>query len=235
MNSLLKFSARIAQSCLLVGLISPAAHAAECADAVGGQPTTADFVFNGSPADSCKLLDGNDSAEQVNIDFPLMDDSWVQLVRFNEAAEPEEDDFPDVGDFFTNQATLNGIEYTFKVTYDGVSSGFYLYSLDVTPVGDLPFLLDIIGVIKQGSGYAGFLFEDELLGTNNDGKFRVLFGPGDNAFSHFTFYGANVQVCDEEEEDCGTDDEDVPEPGSLALLGLGLSLAAIVRRRKTVS
>lgn len=94
-----------------------------------------------------------------------------------------------------------------------------------------PAVLDLVAGFKASNEYAVFLFNDQPFGASGtgEGTFKIQFalsasGNGQD-LSNFSIWWRN-----------GSTTTRVPEPGSLALLGLGgLIAAAVVRRRRDKS
>jgi hypothetical protein len=94
---------------------------------------------------------------------------------------------------------------------------------------------DIIAVLKQGTGWAAFLFEDDVFTTDGSGNGtytiqwcnqggNLHFCDPTGALSHLSLYFTE-----------GRDREppaEVPEPSVVSLAGLALLAAGLVRRRR---
>lgn len=207
---------------------------------------TADFQYRGADADNCYgVVAGNDSAADLNnvgSSGMFGIDTWSQLSRFNAPSSTTPGTF-----------TITGIgTIAFSLNYLGLNAmtGYHGYELvaNDNPDSILPGFFDLVGVIKQGSGpsgprdtnplddggWAAYFFDNAFVGdSGNFGRFETVFGPGSNGFSHFTFYGANYEACSSRDPRCEIPpDQDVPEPGTLALVGVALLGLARSRFRK---
>lgn len=141
----------------------------------------------------------------------------------------------------TDGNDLGGIDFTLSVSGSAEPIHYVLTWVDnnLAWSPNLPFIADLVIVAKQssaaaGGGWAAFLFNDVTFvqetspppGGNGGGTFNIEFAP-QPGYSHISAYVRLEQgiVCCQEQQ--------VPEPGTLALLGLGtVGLAAIRRRRR---
>lgn len=127
----------------------------------------------------------------------------------------------DEGDTFD----LGGV--TFAVTAEQLTEGDW--SLLLTgPDGQIT--VDLIVVLKSADRYAAYFFDDWTftVPTDEDGTYHISFvnnGGQTPVLSHLSLFARIA-------EEPGTPPTQIPEPGSLVLLGLGFAGLALVRRRR---
>ena len=110
--------------------------------------------------------------------------------------------------------TIDGVTFTLSADAAGgnVTDGTWTLSREETGTPGLPITLDIAGVLKASPGYATYLFLEQTFTSDpltGEGDFEITFNNNLDNLS--------IAI--------------VPEPTTLALVGLGLAGLIITRRR----
>lgn len=168
-----------------------------------------DVTFDGSAADDCWGV-GSSGGESSN---PWASGVWTQLVV---------DNTPGDGNAATGQAA--GVDFTLSATDSGTGT-WSLGWKDTGPV-NLPFTMDLVVLLSTSSGYASYLFDNQLFQMDGSGAgaFALTFTTA--PLGYFAIYQANVTPITTVRTNA------VPEPAALALVGVGLLAAAAFRRRR---
>lgn len=124
----------------------------------------------------------------------------------------------------SDSGSFMGLDWNLAADNGGGTGSWVLTVSDPNPgtVPDLPIVVDIIAFMKAGTPGAFYFFEDVVIDTSNNGTFSISWTnnggrtPGLSGFS--LFFGEATSR--------------VPEPGSVALLGLALAGLGLVTRRR---
>lgn len=164
-----------------------------------------DMTYNGANANNCYgVVGGNDNTGFVNT---LWGNSWTFATRSDENVD--------------SGVLVNGIN--FAVSEQNL--GTWTLTGTGTP---LPQYFDFVGVLKQGTGYAAYLFDEVLFDGNDGGTYIINFSKIPTVdVSHISIYARSG--------DTPNPPALVPEPTSLLLAGLAIAVAGVAsRRRKSV-
>jgi hypothetical protein len=125
----------------------------------------------------------------------------------------------------TGTGTYMGLQFTLNANSIGANAGTYTLTIVDTNGGaplNLPATLDLVGILKAGTDYAAYFFDDITVNAGNNGTYTIAFTNGGGQLPGLSHLDLLVRG--------GT--STVPEPATAGLLGLGLLGLLGARRRK---
>jgi hypothetical protein len=151
------------------------------------------------------------------------DGVWTEVLRQNSGATTLTGDF-------------GGLQFSLSGTTNTVGGAFTMTVTDLDPntAPALPAKLDLMFTLKAGTGTSFYFFDNLSVDGSNPGTYNVtVTNNGGNfaALSDITLM-ARGPITDCQPGDPTCDPIRVPEPGSLALVGLAIAAAGFARRRK---
>jgi len=209
----------------------PTANAALTSCGSSGVLYKEDITFRSNDSDDCSgIYSGNnpdalsDFNGIANITFGGTD--WGAVLKADNL-----DEAPTIG-----TTSFLGLNWTLSAD-SGTSGDWNLNIADPLPT-NLPLTIDILTVVKAGSGWAAYLFEDELFDTTGDNAGTFLMRLANNGgnianISHLSVYMrdassfscppgqiertiGNVTTCED------PDVTPIPEPAPLFLISTGI-------------
>lgn len=191
---------------------------ASLVDATNGLAVS-NVTYNSSNAENCYgVVAGNDSPAGLNGLSLFGQADWSSLAKAEE-----------INGWLDSAGTFGGYSFELSTANGGSVDGSW--TLIVTAGTPLPVSLDFVVVLKGGTGYGAYLFDDvAVTSSSNGGDWSMqIKNPGGNIadLSHLSLYVRQG-------EGGGGGDDEVPEPATLALVGLALAGLGLSRRRREV-
>lgn len=185
-----------------------------------GTASTDDFKLNGNDSNLCHIYDGNAGEGS---DIPGTGAAIGNF--FPDASLTPNDDFARIAKLGESNGSFGGLNFTLSSTDATGTDGNWTLSWTGGPA-----TLDLVLGIHAGGASGFFLFDDVALvkDSNGSGTWKIEWknnGLQVPNFSNMTLWAR---------QGTSTDEFNVPEPGGLALLGLGGLLAAGALRRRSM-
>lgn len=217
---------RLSLACALAVLAMNAQAASLCSSHMpSAHPdgiSVSDMTFAGGNADDCYgVVAGNDNGDNV-----WNSTGWTLLAK---------DDTPG-SDVF---GTVLGITFTLDATPEGgAPSGNWTLSWAQTGTPGYDVTMDVVGVLKAGSEFASYLFEDLTFTADDTGSGTWAINYTNNGgniadLSHLSLYYKNASHSSSSSGGGGgSSGSQIPEPGMLGLVGIGLLAQAVLLRQR---
>lgn len=141
-----------------------------------------------------------------------------------------------------NIAAYFGLKFSIINVFYDASTYSGTFDLKVTDINgaaplNLGALVDLVGTVKSSTYTDFFFFDDEVINALNSGTYKMSYTAGASrnpaGLSDITFLargGRDQDVCQPGDPTCTP--QRIPEPGTVALVGLALTLMALGSTRR---
>lgn len=179
-----------------------------------------DMTFNALAAADCYGVGaGNDSAAAINGLTEWQDSAgqWTLL------ASSQVEVNGGIG-----YGSLSGLDFTLAAT-SGTSGSWTLTAVDSNGAAyaNLPAVMDFVGVLKAGTGFAAYFFDDVTVGADdNEGTWEIAFTNRRGIVPDLGHLNLYTRI------DASGGIPPIPEAQTYAMMLAGLGLVAFVARRR---
>lgn len=203
--------------------IQPAQAASYCGTSFDNTQglSKGDMSFNDVSASDCYgVVTGNDPGSAINdlAHWKTPEVEWTLLVK------SDIDLNGGIG-----YGNLSGIAFTLSASA-GTEGFWTLNALDTNGLAyaNLPATVDFVGVLKAGTGFAAYFFDDMVVSADNNGTWAIAFNNNGGQvpdLSHLSLY-TRIDMS-------GGIPAAIPEAQTYAMMLVGLGLVGFMARRRT--
>jgi len=181
-----------------------------------------DMTFNALAATDCYGVGaGNDSAAAINGLTAWQDPAGQWTLLASSKAEVNSG---------IGYGSLSGIDFTLSAT-GGTSGSWTLTAFDSNGAAyaNLPAVMDFVGVLKAGTGFAAYFFDDVTVDAGNAGTWEIAFANRRGVVPDLGHLNLYTRI------DASGGIPPIPEANAYAMMlaGLGLLALAVRRRQRT--
>lgn len=178
-----------------------------------------DMTFNSAIATDCYGVGaGNDSAASINGLTAWQDPAgqWALLATSQVGVNDG-----------VGYGSLSGIDFTLTAT-SGTSGAWTLAAFDSNGAAyaNFPAVMDFVGVLKAGTGFAAYFFDDVSVDEGNAGTWQIEFTNRRGVVPELGHLNLYTRI------DASGGIPPIPEAQTYALMLAGLGLVALATRRR---